>query len=77
MATHYEVLDLDSSATEADIKKAYRALAMRWHPDKNPDNKEEAEEKFKRLSCAYEVLSDHDKRRQYDAELRDGVYKVR
>lgn len=44
-----------------DIKKAYPKLALRWHPDKNPDNKEEAEKKFKQVSEAYEVLSDSKK----------------
>ena len=63
---YYEVLGIPKDATEKDIKKAYRKLAFKYHPDKNPDNKKEAEEKFKEVNEAYSVLSDPDKRRQYD-----------
>ena len=63
---YYEVLGISKDATEKDIKKAYRKLAFKYHPDKNPDNKKEAEEKFKEVNEAYSVLSDPDKRRQYD-----------
>ena len=63
---YYEVLGVSKDATEKDIKKAYRKLAFKYHPDKNPDNKKEAEEKFKEVNEAYSVLSDPDKRRQYD-----------
>ncbi len=69
---YYEVLGVPKSAEEAEIKKAYRALAMKFHPDKNPDNKE-AEEKFKEASEAYEVLSDKDKRQLYDQYGHAGV----
>ena len=62
---YYEVLGVEKNADEATIKKAYRKLAMQFHPDKNPDNKA-AEEKFKEASEAYEVLSDKDKRQLYD-----------
>ena len=60
---YYKVLDVDRTATEAEIKKAYRRLAMKLHPDRNPDDTE-AEEKFKEAKEAYEVLSDR-------AEARD------
>ncbi|XP_068940625.1 dnaJ homolog subfamily B member 8 [Petaurus breviceps papuanus] len=72
MVNYYEVLGVQSSASQEDIKKAYRKLALRWHPDKNPDNKEEAEKKFKQVSEAYEVLSDSKKRSVYDRSGSDG-----
>jgi molecular chaperone DnaJ len=62
---YYEVLGIDKSADASTIKKAYRKLAMKYHPDKNQDNKE-AEEKFKEASEAYEVLSDDNKKARYD-----------
>lgn len=58
MASYYEILDVPRSASPDDIKKAYRKKALQWHPDKNPDNKEFAEKKFKEVAEAYEVLSD-------------------
>ena len=58
---YYEVLGVDRGASEADIKKAYRRVAMKYHPDRNPDD-HDAEEKFKEASEAYEVLSDPEKR---------------
>ena len=61
----YTLLEVDRSASLADIKKAYRKLAMQYHPDRNPDNKE-AEAKFKEITEAYDVLSDEQKRKQYD-----------
>lgn len=63
---YYQVLGVDKKATADDIKKAYRKLALKWHPDKNPNNKAAAEEKFKKISEAYAVLSDAEKRQQYD-----------
>lgn len=68
----YEVLGVDKSADEAALKKAYRKLAMQYHPDRNPDNKE-AESKFKEINEAYEVLSDAKKRQMYDQFGHAGV----
>ncbi|HCX65127.1 MAG TPA: molecular chaperone DnaJ [Eubacteriaceae bacterium] len=62
---YYEVLGLDKNAGEAEIKKAYRKLAMQYHPDRNPDDKE-AEDRFKEVNEAYEVLGDADKKARYD-----------
>jgi curved DNA-binding protein len=62
---YYKILGIEKSATGAEIKKAYRELAKRYHPDKNPGDKN-AEEKFKEISEAYEVLKDPEKRRKYD-----------
>jgi molecular chaperone DnaJ len=64
-ADYYKVLGIDRSASPAEIKKAYRKLARKYHPDVNPDNAE-AEQKFKEIQEAYAVLSDSDKRKQYD-----------
>ncbi|MBI2819630.1 MAG: molecular chaperone DnaJ [Acidobacteria bacterium] len=63
---YYEVLSVSRLASPEEIKKAYRKIAMQWHPDKNPDNKKESEEKFKEAAEAYSVLSDPQKRSQYD-----------
>ncbi|MBB6217936.1 molecular chaperone DnaJ [Anaerosolibacter carboniphilus] len=69
---YYEVLGVDREADEAAIKKAYRKMAMQYHPDRNPENKE-AEEKFKEINEAYEVLSDAGKKARYDQFGHAGV----
>ncbi|XP_033355482.1 dnaJ homolog subfamily B member 6-B isoform X1 [Bombus vosnesenskii] len=69
MVDYYKILEVQRTATSGDIKKAYRKLALRWHPDKNPDNLEEANKRFKEISEAYEVLIDDAKRRTYDQRL--------
>jgi len=63
---YYKILGVSRDASDAEIKKAYRKLAREFHPDRNPNNKVEAENKFKKINEAHEVLSDHDKRAQYD-----------
>jgi molecular chaperone DnaJ len=69
---YYKILGVAKTATADEIKKAYRKLAMQYHPDRNPDNKE-AEEKFKEAASAYAVLSDAEKRQRYDQFGHDGV----
>ena len=69
---YYEVLGVSKTASEDEIKKAYRQLAKKYHPDLNPGNKE-AEEKFKEVNEAYEVLSDADKKARYDQFGHAGV----
>ncbi|XP_021294898.1 dnaJ protein homolog 1-like [Herrania umbratica] len=70
---YYKILQVDKNAKDDDLKKAYRKLAMKWHPDKNPNNKKEAESKFKKISEAYEVLSDPQKRAIYDLYGEEGL----
>jgi molecular chaperone DnaJ len=70
---YYEILGIDRQASEQAIKSAYRRLAMQYHPDRNPDNKEEAEEKFKEITEAYSVLADSQKRAAYDQFGHAGV----
>jgi curved DNA-binding protein CbpA len=74
---YYCILDLNKDASAQDIKKAFRQLAMRYHPDRNPENTEEAGKKFKEISEAYEVLGDEDKRQQYDRLLYFSSYPRR
>ena len=69
---YYEILGVAKGASEQELKKAYRRVAMKFHPDRNPDNKE-AEDKFKEASEAYEVLSDANKRAAYDQYGHAGV----
>ncbi|KAG6553399.1 hypothetical protein Mapa_005134 [Marchantia paleacea] len=70
---YYNVLKVPKNASDDDLKKAYRKLAMKWHPDKNPNNKKDAEAKFKQISEAYEVLSDPQKRAIYDQYGEEGL----
>ena len=60
---YYAILGIDRSASQSDIKKAYRKLALLWHPDKNTNNQDEANKKFKEISEAYQVLSDDKKKK--------------
>src|SRR6218665_546564 len=69
---YYEVLGVSKTATEDELKKAYRKLAIQYHPDKNPGDKA-AEEKFKEIAEAYGVLSDAEKRQRYDQFGHQGV----
>jgi len=63
---YYKILEISKEATTDQVKKAYKKLAIKWHPDKNPNNTKEAEEKFKIIAEAYAVLSDEKKRKHYD-----------
>ncbi|XP_033016100.1 dnaJ homolog subfamily B member 2-like [Lacerta agilis] len=73
MVDYYQTLDIPQTASPDDIKKAYRKNALKWHPDKNPGNKEYAEKKFKEIAEAYEVLSDSYKRDLYDLYGLEGL----
>ncbi|KAG9349037.1 hypothetical protein JZ751_029355, partial [Albula glossodonta] len=76
MVDYYAILGVPQNASTEDIKKAYRKLALKWHPDKNPDNKEEAEKKFKGIAEAYEVLSDSAKRSSYNGSGNQDTYST-
>lgn len=73
MGDYYKLLGVNRDADEDAIKKAYRKLALKWHPDRNPNNKTEAEKQFKAISEAYEVLSDKNKRAVYDQFGEEGL----
>ena len=71
--TLYDRLEVPTSASESEIKKAYKKAALKWHPDKNPNNKEEANKKFQEISEAFDILSDSSKRSTYDSLGMQGV----
>ncbi|KAJ3100285.1 hypothetical protein HDU97_002376 [Phlyctochytrium planicorne] len=74
--SYYDILGVPKNASEDDLKKAYKKLALKWHPDRNLDKKEVAEKKFKELAEAYEVLSDPNKRQVYDTYGEEGLKGV-
>ncbi|KAL7991876.1 hypothetical protein Chor_016132 [Crotalus horridus] len=76
MVDYYQALNVPQTASSNDIKKAYRKNALKWHPDKNPGNKEYAERKFKEIAEAYEVLSDDYKRDLYDLYGVEGLLNL-
>ncbi|KAL7720176.1 J domain-containing protein [Entamoeba marina] len=69
----YQILGVNKNVSEAELKKAYKKLALKWHPDRNPDNQKEAGEKFKEIAEAYSVLSDPKKKEIYDRYGEDGL----
>lgn len=74
---YYNILEVSKDAEPDEIKKSYKTLAFKWHPDKNPNNKEEAEKKFKEISEAYQVLSDPEKKKEYDFMNSEPLFKDR
>ncbi|HHT9134089.1 MAG TPA: DnaJ domain-containing protein, partial [Candidatus Avalokitesvara rifleensis] len=69
---YYRILGVDRNASQEDVKKAYRKMALKYHPDRNPGDKG-AEQSFKRAAEAYEILGDPDKRKRYDTYGREGI----
>lgn len=70
---YYNILKVSRNASEEDLKRSYKRLAMKWHPDKNSQNNKEAEAKFKQISEAYDVLTDPQKRQIYDLYGEDAL----
>lgn len=70
---YYEILGVSRDADATALKKAYRKLALRWHPDKNPNNQEEAQKKFQEITEAFSILNDPEKRRTYDQFGEEGL----
>lgn len=77
-ADYYEILQIESSATDDEVKRAYRKMALQWHPDKNPDKTEEATAQFRLIQEAWNVLGDPQERAYYDRHkssfLREGIF---
>src|SRR5258708_38337210 len=73
---YYEVLGVTKTASVEEIKSAYRKAALKWHPDRSPENKEEAEHRFRECTEAYSVLSDTQKRQIYDTYGHEGLAGV-
>lgn len=74
MENYYEILQVSSNASKEIIDKAFKTLAKKYHPDANPpDKKEWAEDQFKKINAAYEIISDEEKRKQYDEDLRKSI----
>ena len=69
---YYEILEIERTASGEEVKKAYRKMALKYHPDRNPDDKN-AEERFKKVNEAYEILSDKEKRQIYDTYGKKGL----
>ena len=81
---YYQILGIEKDAELGQIRSAYLCLSLKWHPDKNPNNQEEAEKMFKEIAEAYEVLSNFEERKKYDAAtdfdkvfLVDPIWKVK
>ena len=74
---YYQILDVSLDAKTEDIKRAFRRLALQYHPDRNPENASESGEKFKEINEAYEVLGDEQKRQQYDSLVNFSSYPRR
>ncbi|CRH01770.1 DnaJ protein, putative [Plasmodium relictum] len=70
----YDILNVKKTSSKNEIKQAYRKLALKYHPDRNPNNRKESEQKFREITEAYETLSDDNKKRIYDSQLNSGFY---